>query len=184
MKQSIFNREAVLVVSLKNKDRQAFHYLYQNYAPALEGAIRNIIQLNTLAEEVLQDAFMRIWEQITLYDPQKGRLFTWMMRLCKNLAIDKLRSKEFRKQHQNIFTLENPALGLAYQNYYELNPETIGLSEILKDLPEEQAILFQLIYFKGYTQAEVAEELNMPLGTVKTRVRAGLHLLRKKFSQV
>lgn len=130
-----------------------------------------------MAEEVLQDAFLRIWNRIDTYDASKGRLFTWMLNLARNLAIDKTRSKEISKDRKtdDIDDLVNK---IDRKEQSEQSVETIGLKEVLGRLPDEQRFVVEYLYLKGYTQSELAEEFNIPLGTVKTRLRLAMIELR------
>lgn len=171
--------ENELVALLKQKDKAALGYLYDNYSAALFGIILRIIQDTKVAEEVLQDAFMKIWDKIDTYDDKKGRLFTWMLNLCRNLAIDKLRSKEIKKVgktddiEENVYHVEKDYL-------VQQSVDGIGVKELLVKLRDEERLILELIYFKGYTQSEVSESQGIPLGTVKTRLRMALINLRKE----
>ena len=94
--------EDELVLMLQRQDQQAFAYLYDNYAPALNGVIFRLVEDKSLSEDILQEAFLKIWNNFSSYDRTKGRLFTWMMNLTKNLAIDTLRSKGYKKAVKNL----------------------------------------------------------------------------------
>jgi RNA polymerase sigma factor (sigma-70 family) len=169
--------EEGLIVALKSKDRDALEYLYDHYSGALLGVIARILKKEELAEEVLQDVFLRIWDRIASYDASKGKLFTWMLNIARNQAIDKTRSKEFSKGKKTgdidiyVNRIEN-------EGYVEQKVEGIGLQSVLNTLPEDQRFIIEQHYLKGYTQAEIAEEFNLPLGTVKTRMRLAMKGLR------
>ena len=92
--------EDELVLLLKNKEQHAFNYLYDNYSPALYGIIYKMVENKELAEDILQDTFIKIWNNFSNYDSIKGRLFTWMLNITRNLTIDSLRSKDFKKQNK------------------------------------------------------------------------------------
>ncbi|MTI41267.1 RNA polymerase sigma factor [Fulvivirga lutimaris] len=175
-KQGILDQDQ-LVQRLKARDKSALSYLYDNYSAAIYGAISRIINDEDVAEEVLQDAFMKYWDKIGSYDDSKGRLFTWMLNLARNLSIDKLRSKEIKKTKKtddistNVYNVENE--NLIYQN-----EESIGVKDLMKNLREEERKIVEMVYFKGYTQSEIADETGIPLGTVKTRLRMALKNLR------
>lgn len=167
-----------IIQGLKRHDKNALSYLYDHYADALLGVISRIVQDQDVAEEILQDAFMRYWERIDQYDAEKGRLFTWMMRIARNLALDKLRSKGMKQQSKsdsisdNVYTLDQ-------SQHTESSVDAIGLEEVLNELPEEQRFVVEKLYLEGYTQSEVAETFDIPLGTVKTRLRSAMVKLRK-----
>jgi RNA polymerase sigma factor (sigma-70 family) len=151
--------------------------LYDNYSGSLYGVVSRIIQKEEVAEEVLQDAFLKIWDKIDNYDPAKGRLFTWMLNLTRNLAIDKTRSKEITKEGKTK-GIDNLVNAIDRREYVEQGVNSIGVKGILSGLPEEQKFVVDYLYFKGYSQSELAEEFNIPLGTVKTRLRLAMKQLR------
>ena len=172
--------EEELVAKLRHNDRTAYEYLYDNYSAALYGVIHRIVSNEETANDVLQDAFVKIWNGIGSYDAQKGKLFTWMLNISRNMAIDKTRSKDFNNNQKNQST-ENVVNQMVRLKTDDLKPEHIGLAEIVEKLDPNEKFLIDLMYFKGYTQSEIAEEYNIPLGTVKTRLRSATMNLRKIF---
>jgi RNA polymerase sigma-70 factor (ECF subfamily) len=170
--------ESDLVNGLRQKDDAAYSKLYDNYSSSLLGVIHRIIGVESVAEDTLQEVFIKAWKKIDTYDPGKGKLFTWLLNIARNTAIDKLRSKEFKNEVKNQEFDFN-----VYESDTRLSTTTqtdlIGLKEIIAKLkpPENQRII-DLIYFNGYTQAETAEEMSLPLGTVKTKVRFAINQLR------
>ncbi len=169
--------ESTLIAGLRSRDKAALEYLYDHYSGALYGAVFRIIRKEEIAEEVLQDIFLKIWDKIESYDPAKGRLFTWMLNLAKNQAIDKTRSKEISRENKTK-GIENFVSGVNKGEFSEQRIEAIGVKEILTALPEDQRFIVDHLYFKGYSQSELAEEFNIPLGTVKTRLRIAMKKLR------
>ncbi len=151
------------------------------YSGALLGVISRIVQPIELAEDLLQETFVKIWNSAASYDPAKGRLFTWMMNVARNLSIDKLRSKEFKNSSKNQ-ELENNVDFIDEQKKVSFNADVLGLKDMVTQLKPEFKQVLDLVYFGGYTHAEAAEELNLPLGTVKTRVRMAILELRKNFN--
>lgn len=141
------------------------------------GVVSRIIKREEIAEEVLQDAFLKIWDRIDSYDPSKGKLFTWMLNITRNLAIDKTRSREFSKD-KKTGDIENYVSRIDREGHTVQNVEAIGLHELLKSLPADQRFIIDQHYLKGYTQAEISEEFDLPLGTVKTRMRLAMKELR------
>jgi RNA polymerase sigma-70 factor (ECF subfamily) len=180
MKDSSLNKKAdntALIRRLKNRDKGAMPELYHKYSGALLHIILRTIRSNEVAEEVLQDAFVKIWENIDKYDETKGRLFTWMVQICRNAAIDRLRSANF-KRWEKTDSLENNVND--DKRWSEsLIMEDSGLRKVVNNLDEKYSILIDYLYFQDYTQKEVSDELNIPLGTVKTRVRAAMVELRR-----
>jgi RNA polymerase sigma-70 factor (ECF subfamily) len=179
-KKKINIAEADLINLLKAHNDAAFNYLYENYSKALFNVIFQILQNQEQSEDVLQEAFVKIWKNVAQYESSKGTLFTWMLNICRNQAIDKTRSKLFKNNLQNQ-SIENN-VGVFNQLENQFKPEYIGLKKLANDLKPEHREIIDLIYYKGYTQNDAAEHLQMPLGTVKTRCRAALLELRKIFN--
>lgn len=125
----------------------------------------------------MQDVFIKIWNRFDNYDPSKGKLFTWMLNIARNQAIDKARSKEIGKAHKTS-SIENAVSRIDNEAYIEQHIEGIGVKEMLKSLPEEQRFVVEQLYFQGYSQSALAEEFSIPLGTVKTRLRLAMQHLR------
>lgn len=172
--------EQELVARLQRNDRAAYEHLYDNYSTALYGVINRVITDEEMACDVLQEAFVKIWNNIHGYDAAKGKLFTWMLNICRNLAIDKTRSKDYSNNQKNQ-SAEKSVSQLERIHTETIKPDQIGLREVVGQLDPNERFLIDLMYFKGYTQAEIAEEYNMPLGTVKTRLRSATMNLRKLF---
>ena len=170
--------ESELILQLKQKDKKALTYLYHCYAASLYGIIHRIVRPQEVAEEVLQDSFIKVWNNIHRYDPEKGRLFTWMLNIARNLAIDTLRSKEFARKNKTDLLEDNVACIMC--NMYE-EPATrdTALIDLLRHLSAHQQMVINLVYFQGYTHQQVSEQFGIPLGTVKTRVRSALMRLRE-----
>ncbi len=170
--------EESLVTLLKNKDQRGFSILYDNYSAALYGVIIKIVRSEEVAADVMQDAFVKIWKNIEGYDTSKGALFTWILNVARNTAIDKLRSQEFQNTQRNQ-DLDAHIHVIDSQGGSELEVDAMGLSKVVEQLKPEQKQVIDLLYFKGYTQEEVSKEYGIPLGTVKTRVKAAITFLRK-----
>lgn len=162
---------------MKAKDQSSLSYLYDYYSAALYGVIFRILKNEKIAEEVLQDVFVKIWDKFDHYDPSKGKLFTWMLNIARNHAIDKTRSKEISKE-QKTSGIDNFVNRIDKHEFIEERVDGIGVKEILKNLPEEQKFIVENLYFQGYSQSELAEAFNIPLGTVKTRLRLAMKQLR------
>ncbi|MDJ0367082.1 sigma-70 family RNA polymerase sigma factor [Hymenobacter sp. H14-R3] len=170
--------EAVLVGRLRDRDQSAMTEFYDRYSAALYGVINRIVKDEEEAADVLQEALVKIWHSMASYDTSKGRLFTWVVNISRNLAIDKIRSRQHRvgSRTQGL----DDSLAAQRQAAPEtFRPEHVGLQEITRKLVPEQRQVIDLLYFGGFTQSEAAEELNLPLGTVKTRARTALKILAK-----
>ena len=155
--------------------------LYDNYSNALYGIVLKIVRSEEISEDVLQDAFVKIWKNVTSYDASKGTLFTWILNVARNTAIDRIRSQEY-KNTAKIQSIDNHVGIIAGQPNTQIKIDHIGLEEIVSHLKPEHQIIIEYIYFKGFTQAEVAETLDIPLGTVKTRVKSAINRLRELFT--
>ena len=173
--------EEDLVRALKDQETIAIQALYDMYSAALLGVILRIVQQPEVAEDLLQETFLKIWNSAGSYDRTKGRLFTWMMNVARNLSIDKIRSKDFRNTHKNQ-DIENNVDFIDSQKRITFNSDTLGLKEMVTALKPEFTNVLDMVYFKGYTHVEAAEALNLPLGTVKTRIRMAIIELRKHFN--
>ncbi|MEO6814303.1 MAG: sigma-70 family RNA polymerase sigma factor [Ginsengibacter sp.] len=180
MSSKIKYSEEELVALLKSEDQSAFAYLYDNYSGALNGIIYRMLGDNELSEDVLQEAFLKIWNNIGSYDNTKGRLFTWMLNITRNLTIDTIRSKSYKKQSK-ILNTENSVNNLSNKN--NINPaesfDALGIRKQVSLLKADQKQIIDLAYFEGFTQDEISKKLIIPLGTVKTRMRTAIMELRK-----
>ena len=180
-KRKISLSEDELVLALRRREKIAVEALYDMYSGSLFGVISRIINDTAIAEDVLQDTFVKIWNSFSSYSAEKGRLFTWMVNIARNLAIDKIRSKDFKNQGKNQ-ELENNVTFIDEQRNTLYKPELLGIKELVETLKPEQKSILDLVYFKGYTHVEAADELGVPLGTIKTRLRMAIIQLRKYFN--
>jgi RNA polymerase sigma factor (sigma-70 family) len=167
--------EQELVALLQQRNEKAFGYLYDNYSGALYGIVNSIVTDKEIANDVLQNVFVNIWRKIELYDAAKGRLFTWMLNIARNASIDELRSKGYRDSQKNQSLSENVDLAGVVTGP-AIND--VGLKKVLTKLKSELRVLVDLSYFQGFTHEEISKLLNIPLGTVKTRIRSALIQLR------
>jgi RNA polymerase sigma-70 factor, ECF subfamily len=170
--------EEELVMLLQRQDKQAFSYLYDNYSSALNGIIYRMVDNRELAEDILQEAFVKIWNNFANYDTGKGRLFTWMLNITRNLTIDTLRSKGYKKQAK-ISSDENSVGNYADDSKAAERFDALGIRNQLTNLKPEQRSIIDLAYFGGFTQDEISKQMGIPLGTVKTRMRSAIIELRK-----
>ncbi len=167
-----------LVNDIKVGCQQAFNYLYCNYSTALLIVINSYTDDSHIAEDLLQDSFVSIWLNINQYDPKKGSLYTWMRNIAKNKALDYFKCS-VSIMRTKTHTAEN-SLELSRQ-VTEVKTDQICLSKRLLALSPVLGNLVYLVYYKGHTMEEVAKTFKTPLGTVKTRMRRALQLLRDDF---
>ena len=167
-----------LILELQKGNQKAFERIYQLYSESTYGIIFSIIGEKDIAEEVLQDVFMKIWQNADSYDSSKGRFFTWILNIARNASIDRIRSKSFKNKKQNL-AADNFVDILESNSNFSATADAIGLKKYIEILKPVCKKLIDLLFFKGYTQKETADELEMPLGTVKTRNRACINKLRE-----
>ena len=172
--------EEELVTALKSGKQSAIGILYDNYSAALFGVIVRIVESQENAEDILQEVFVKIWRNISSYDRSKGKLYTWLINIARNAAIDSLRVKDHKLKSQ-IRSIDNSVSSINKQYNVSIHPDHIGLKTLVDKMRPEYKQLIDKLYFEGYTQEEVSKELEIPLGTVKTRIRAAIGQLREVF---
>ncbi|WP_228853371.1 RNA polymerase sigma factor [Aegicerativicinus sediminis] len=170
-----------LVLRFKKKDASAFERLYEMYSQSIQGVIANVVRDEARAKEICQDVFMKVWEKSDMYDNSKGRFFTWILNIARNAAIDETRSKHFKEQKRNLTTESFVGRLEAQDSTYSEEHFNI-LNRMVKGLKKKCLQIIEMLYYKGFTQKEVSEELDIPLGTVKTRNRACIGKLRENLN--
>jgi len=167
--------EKQIVILLKDGDKRAINLLYENYSDTLFGVISKVISDKDLAQDALQETFIKVWKKAKTYDPKKAKLFTWLYRIAYNTAIDKVRSrsnktsKEVQIESSNVYKLTTKSL----------NQDVIDIKTHLKRIDEKYQTVINALFFEGLTQQEASDELNIPLGTIKSRLKIGLRELKK-----
>ncbi|KAB1067821.1 RNA polymerase sigma factor [Tamlana haliotis] len=167
--------EKEIVSLLQKEDKKAISLLYENYADALYGVIRKVITDEDLAQDVLQETFVKIWRYAKKYDASKAKLFTWLYRIAYNTAIDKIRSQ--KNKINNEVQMETSTVYKVTSN--ELNQDVLDIKKHLSSLDEKYQIVINALFFEGMTQQEASDELDIPLGTIKSRLKIGLRELKK-----
>ncbi len=167
-----------LILELQNGNEKAFERIYELYSESIYGIIYSIVRDETIAEEILQDVFLKIWENSSSYNSKKGRFFTWILNIARNASIDQIRSKSHKNKQKNL-AADNFVDILENKSHFSSKTDAIGLGKYIKALKPVCKKLIDLLFFKGFTQKETAEELDMPLGTVKTKNRACINKLRE-----
>ena len=170
--------EQQIVKLLKNGDKKAIALLYENYSDTLYGVILKVISDQDLAQDALQETFIKVWKYSQKYDAKKAKLFTWLYRIARNTAIDKLRShnlkfeKEIQIADSNVYKISTAGL----------NQDTIDLQKHVATLDVKYQIVLKALFFEGMTQQEASDELDIPLGTIKSRLKIGLRELKKIYN--
>ncbi|MFC4723471.1 RNA polymerase sigma factor [Geojedonia litorea] len=169
--------EQNIVQLLEKADNRALNLLYENYADSLYGVILQVTKNEELAQDALQETFVKVWKNSKKYDSKKAKLFTWLYRIAKNTAIDKLRSfnnrfeKEVQIEKSNVYILPTS----------NLNQDVLDLRDHVGQLDDKYQIVLKALFFEGMTQQEASEELDIPLGTIKSRLKIGLRELKKVY---
>ncbi len=173
------NAHTISIQLLKAKDVKAFEELYDKYSGALYNVVLRITNHTEVAQDVLQEGFLKIWRNIDTFDESKASIFTWMLNICRNTAIDANRKAQVRPS----VVIDTDSEYIQDLNSTKTNTDLIGVKNALKYLSTEQSHAIQAVYFSGLTHDEAAQALQIPLGTLKTRVRNGLSTLKKVFTQ-
>ncbi len=169
--------EDQIIALLRQKDKEGMRWLYRSYGKVVFGVICRIVKMEDIAENVLQDALLKVWNNIESYDLSKGRFLSWILKIARNTAIDKVRSKTYQQSLKSHPI--DPAM--SSDPRFATTPDTahIDVRNKVGNLEEKYRQLIEMTYFEGYTHVEVAERLELPLGTVKGRIRKALSELRK-----
>lgn len=172
--------ELQLMQQIQAGDEEALMTLHARYVSLVYSVVYRILNDPMAAEEVTQDTFMRLWNKGFTFDPERGRFVTWLLTVARRLAIDHYRHQQRREPRAGLlFMDEDPALWentLAADSSDDLRRT---LQSALNQLQPEQRDLIELAYFYGLTHTDIAEQVRLPLGTVKTRIRLGMQKLRQ-----
>ncbi len=166
-----------LLKLIKEKNPKSFDHLYDMYSLSLYGVIHNIVQSREEAEDLLQDVMVKIWDNLDKYDASKGRFYTWIVNIARNTAIDKYRSKSFNNNRKNLST-DNFVSVIKDSYNMSGSMDAIGITKFINKLKPTCIKIIDLLFFKGFTHKEASEELEIPMGTLKTRNRACIGELR------
>jgi len=159
---------------LKSRDEDALRLIYYHYASHLKGIAFQIVQQDSLADDIVQESMVKIWNKSDSYDPQKAKFFTWIYQITRNTALDKLRQRE--NNFSQKIQMEKSNVSLLEESF---SGEHIDIQKHISQLDQKYQEVIELLYFKGFTQSQASELLNIPLGTVKSRLKIGLRELKK-----
>ncbi|MDT0555097.1 RNA polymerase sigma factor [Patiriisocius hiemis] len=166
-----------LIVEMQNGNEIAFSKLYSMYSEAIYGVIYSVVLDAEVAQEILQDVFIKIWDKSSSYNIKRGRFFTWILNIARNAAIDETRSKRFKNSRKNLSTTNFVDI-LSSSDNLNNKVNAIGIKKFINALKPTCIKIIELLYFKGFTQADASKELEIPLGTLKTRNRNCMNELR------
>ena len=168
----------IIVEQFQKRDAVAFQKLYNMYSENICGVINTIVKDTNVSEEICQDVFMKAWNNAESYNASKGRFFTWILNIARNAAIDEIRSKSYKNSKKNLSADYFVGILESMTDSEEGKEDIIGLKKLLVNLKDKCIEIIELLYFKGLTQKEVSKELDIPLGTVKTRNRSCISQIR------
>jgi RNA polymerase sigma-70 factor (ECF subfamily) len=174
-----------LAQRLKNRDQQAMADLYDRYGRVAYVLIFRIVRNSGVAEDLVQETFLRVWNRSHLLDEVKGALGPWVLTVARNRAIDYLRSLEGRSTQNSVQLdgTEHPTLFRNLESEILNSDRARRLKEAFRKLSAHQQQVIELAYYEGLSQSEMAERLKQPLGTVKTWVRSALRVLREELGE-
>lgn len=174
-----------LVRRMGGQDPGAFETLYQRYAPACYGVAVRVLRQAFLAQEVVHDAFLAVWNAPDAYDPTRGPFRSFLLSLVHHRAVDAVRREERLRARERRANPDPPVVEDVVEAVAEeadLADRRRQVRDALASLPEAQRRLVELMYFRGWTQSRIAEEEGIPIGTVKSRVFAAMRRLREVLS--
>jgi RNA polymerase sigma-70 factor (ECF subfamily) len=176
------NNEHELIAKIAKKNKDALALLYDKYSRLIYSLIYKVVQKHEDTEEVMQEVFLQVWEKAAYFDSTKGNVYVWVVTLTRNKAIDRVRSKYYRQGKVNS-DIESVSMYMESEDKSALDnslsdERAIYVRKALAQLPENQRILLEDAYYLGYSQSELAQRYELPLGTVKTRMRSGLKKLQ------
>ncbi len=173
------SKDARLVQRVARGDRQAFLALYDRYAARVHGLVLRMLGESMAAEEVTQDTFLKLWTRAGTYSPHKGSLLAWLMTIARRTALDRIRLENRRPEFSSPVDPEDiwPTLSDPQSDGAEARWRALRFAVLA--LPAEQRQVIELAYYHGMSQSQMAEYLDVPLGTVKTRLRLGMEKLRR-----
>jgi RNA polymerase sigma-70 factor (ECF subfamily) len=171
-----------LISLVQSRDAQAFAALYDRHSRAAYSLAYRMMGEPQAAEDLVQDAFLKVWRASESYRVERGSVRTWLLSIVHNRGIDQIRSMASRRRTQERVEVSAPRFqpSEAFAESWR-NSQREQIREALKTLPPEQLKILELAYFSGYTHVEIAELLGLPLGTVKGRMRLGLKKVRDYF---
>jgi len=170
--------ESALMARIRAGDESAMADLYDRYSGIVYGVALRVLGNTTAAEDVLQEVFLQLWRNPQAFDADRGRLPAWLAVIARNRAIDHLRKRPPEDDIEELAI----STGVNLENTAAQRQAVDKVRGVLSQLPSEQRRLLELAFFDGMTHSEIAEKTGEPLGTIKTRIRAGLLVLRKAFA--
>ena len=184
IKERAFDKGEQLVERIAARDESALSELYDLYSKIIYSLIIKIVKSREEAEDLLQSVFIKVWNKASTFNKNRGSVYSWLIALARNNAIDRTRSKEFKNININAVEIKTLDSFLNRTETASLDAAIIHerseiINKALKQIPEEQYKIIELAYFEGMTQSEIAKKLSVPIGTIKSRTRQALIKLEK-----
>lgn len=171
-----------IVQLLQERNEEAVKLIFERYGNAMYNTIYRVLCNRAMSEDVLQEVLVKIWHKFDNYNARRGSLFTWLVSISRNAAIDKTRGKEFIQSRKSAdldqLVYSEGTVAIKASKSQE---QSEGVRETVDLLPEPEATLVRMAFFEGFTHVDIAKELDMPLGTVKTKIRSAIKKLRNLF---
>ena len=167
-----------LVARLRAGDQQALSELYDRYSGVVYGVALRILQDTGAAEDLLQDIFLQLWRRPDAFDSSRGSLGAWLAVIARNRSIDRLRQRRPESDIEGCVI----ASGTDLRDETERSLVIEKVRVVMNEMSPDQRTAMELAFFEGLTHTEIAERTGEPLGTIKTRIRSGLQMLRARFS--
>jgi RNA polymerase sigma-70 factor, ECF subfamily len=178
------DQETTLIQRIIQRDQHALSDLYNQYGRLVYNMARHVLQDDAAAEEVTQDVFFQVWRWPERWDSQRAKLTTWLLSIARYTAIDYLR-REQRRPQLELRTLEMLSQHLPHHPAAEdaAQDNQAIMKKLMGGLPKEQRIVIAMAYYRGLTHDEIAQQLKLPLGTVKSRIRLGMKKLKEGWQE-
>ncbi len=174
-----------LLTLIAHGDKDALECFYERYSTQVFSLARYMLKDEAIAEEIAQDVFLAVWQKASTFKANRGSPKGWLMSIAHHRVIDHVRSAKRARASMDRMAQEMASLEKLYQVRTEdealRNIESQEIAKALQSIPEAQRTVILMSYFQGYSQSEIAEILDQPLGTVKTRIRLGMQKLRSIF---
>lgn len=175
--------EIELMKRIQARDADALEELYDLYDRLLFGMVISIVKKREEAEDLLQEIFVKIWNKADSFNPDRGNVYSWIVTLARNKAIDRIRSKGYKTQKKQSVSIHEPLFSLEGDKHDPMETTIFSdraelVKKALEEIPEKQSEVIKIAYYRGMTQTEIADHLDIPLGTVKTRTRQGMMKLK------
>lgn len=166
-----------IILLLRQKSDNGMSELYDRYSGPLYGIIRRIVNDESLAQDALQESFVKIWKNFARYDENKSQLFTWMYAIARNTALDYQRKSNKTKSTDIQNSIDDVLLSTS------MNEDVMDIRQNLNTLDDKYQEVIHALFFQGYSQREWSKESGTPLGTVKSRLRVGMRMLKEIYNK-